>query len=285
VIRNLAFREPPAAAGMSVHYVLRLAIILLGSSLGLSDVVSRGSQTLALIVALIAVAMALGFGLGRIFNLSNAVSTLIGVGTAICGASAILVISPLVKAKSEETAYALTTIFSFNLAALLLPLDRPPVGYAPGFIRYLGWHTAVNDTSVVVAMGYIFSSGAGAAATVVKLTRTTLLLPVAIIVGMMQKDQSSTDWKARVLHAIPWFVLGFLGMSVARSVGAIPSSWLGPMAGMASFLIVCVLGAVGLNTDLKSIVRLGPRPLAVGLLLATIMGVLSLAAIEGLHLN
>jgi uncharacterized integral membrane protein (TIGR00698 family) len=278
-------REPQLAARFTVHYVLRAAIILLGSSLALGEALSRGSQTLGLIVALVVVAMILGALLGRIFKLGNAVGTLIGVGTAICGASAILAISPLVKAKTEETAYALTTIFAFNLVALLA---YPWIGHQlnmsqSAFGIWAG--TAVNDTSVVLATGFIFGSAAGVVATVVKLTRTALLVPLAIWVGLTQPDPMRTGWAARLSQAIPWFVLGFLAMSLARSLGAIPAAWLSPMAQIAGFLIVCVLGAVGLNTDLRSIVRMGSRPLIVGLLLAGTMGVLSLAAIEGLHLG
>jgi uncharacterized integral membrane protein (TIGR00698 family) len=284
-IRNIVLRRQQAATRFTVHYLLRLAIILLGSSLSLGEVLGRGSHTLELIVALIVVAMALGFGLAHIFRLSNAVGTLIGAGTAICGASAILVISPLVKARSEETAYALTTIFAFNLIALLVyPWIGHQLNMSEGAFGI--WDgTAVNDTSVVVATGYVFGVTAGAAATVVKLTRTALLLPVAVIVGMVQANGSNQNWTASLSRAIPWFVLGFLAMSIARTLGAIPIPWLSPMAQGASWLIVCVLAAVGLNTDIRSMVQLGPRPLVVGILLAATMGALSLAAVEGLRLS
>jgi uncharacterized integral membrane protein (TIGR00698 family) len=284
-IRNLVIRERSVGAAFTVHFVLRFAIILLGSSLGLADALNRGGQTLVLIVVLVVLAMGLGFALARVFNLGNAVGTLIGVGTAICGASAILVVSPLVRAKTEETAYALTTIFAFNLVALFA---YPWVGHELGMSQtaFGTWTgTAVNDTSVVIATGYIFGATAGVVATVVKLTRTALLVPVAVFVGLTQPGPKGKDLAGRVTHAIPWFVFGFLALSVARSLGAIPATWLGPMAQIALFLIVCVLGAVGLNTDLRSFVRLGPRPLIVGFLLAGTMGVVSIAAIEGLHLG
>lgn len=284
-IRNLVLRNDQIATRLTVHYVLRVAIILLGSSLGLRDALSRGGQTLGLIVALVALAMTLGFVLARLFKLGNAVGTLIGVGTAICGASAILVVSPLVRAKSEETAYALTTIFAFNLVALVA---YPFVGHELGMSQsaFGIWDgTAVNDTSIVIATGYVFGTTAGVVATVVKLTRTALLVPVAVIVGLMQPDRVGKDLAGRLAHAIPWFVFGFMAMSVARSLDAIPGPWLGPITQIAAFLILCVLAAVGLNTNLKSIVRLGARPLIVGFLLAGAMGLLSLAAVEGLHLS
>jgi len=284
-IRNLALREQPIAARFTVHYVLRVAIILLGASLSLGEALSRGGKTLGLIVALVVLAMSLGFALARLFKLGNAVGTLIGVGTAICGASAILVVSPIVKAKTEETAYALTTIFAFNLVALAA---YPWVGHQLGMSQaaFGIWAgTSVNDTSVVIATGYVFGTTAGVVATVVKLTRTAMLVPVAVFVGIRQPDPLGKDWAARLLHTVPWFVFGFLALSLARSLAAIPASWLDPMAQIAGFLIVCVLGAVGLNTDLRSIVRLGPRPLIVGFLLAGAMGLVSLAAVEGLHLS
>lgn len=284
-IRNILLREPLPAASFTVHYVLRLAIVLLGSSLGLVEAMARGGQTIGLIVGLVTVAILLGLGLARVFGLGNAVGTLIGVGTAICGASAILVLSPLVKAKNEETAYALTTIFAFNLVALFV---YPWVGHrlhmsAVGFGIWDG--TAINDTSVVVATGYAFGATAGAVATVIKLTRTVLLLPLVVIIGTMHSGARKKDLRARFSRAVPWFVLGFLAMSAARSLGAIPAFWLAPLTQMASFLIVCVLAAVGLNTDLRSVARLGLRPLIVGFLLAATMGILSITAIQALHLG
>ena len=175
-IRN-TLNPPNIAAGtkFTLFYVLRTAIILLGAGLSIQAVIRTGSSTLALIVTLVVTSMLLGLLLARLFNLKGTIGTLIGAGTAICGGSAILTVGPILGASDEEIAYAITTIFTFNIVALLA---YPAIGHALGMSQtaFGSWTgTAVNDTSVVVATGLVYGASAGAVATVVKLTRTVLL--------------------------------------------------------------------------------------------------------------
>ena len=148
--------------------------------------------------------MGLGLAFARVFRLPGTIGTLIGAGTAICGGSAILALGPLVRAKDEEIAYAITTIFTFNIVALLL---YPPLGHllhlsSTAFGSWTG--TAVNDTSVVVATGFIFSHAAGATATIVKLTRTLLLVPLAIAVGLHYGERAERDPNGGTAPAHLW---------------------------------------------------------------------------------
>ena len=271
----------------TLRYLLRAAIILLGAGLSVAAVLKTGAHTLVLIVVLVTTAMALGLLFARLFRLSGVVGILIGAGTAICGGTAILALSPLVRAKDEETAYAIATIFTFNIMALLA---YPEIGHLlhltqTAFGSWAG--TAVNDTSVVVATGYVFGHAAGAVATVVKLTRTVLLVPLAVVVGLAYARKGDTGGAsgargplARAARVTPWFVLGFLAMAALNSAGAIPHAAARPLSTLAGFLIVMVLGAVGLSVDLRAMRRLGARPLLVGLLLAAVMGLLSLTLIH-----
>jgi uncharacterized integral membrane protein (TIGR00698 family) len=273
--------------GFTLKYLLRAAIILLGSTLSVAAIVKNGTHTLVLILVLFSTAMLLGFALARLFRLPTVIGLLIGAGTAICGGTAILALSPLMRARDEETAYAIATIFTFNIVALL---TYPIIGHAlhlsqTAFGSWAG--TAVNDTSVVIATGYVYGHAAGAVATVVKLTRTLLLVPLAIAVGLRyaRADGPDTDAPAagigrRALRVMPWFVFGFVAMALLNSVGAIPQPAAAPLAALAGFLIVMVLGAVGLSVDLRAMTRLGIRPITVGLVLAGIMGVLSLGLIH-----
>lgn len=190
--------------------------------------------------------------------------------------------APLVRAKDEEVAYAITTIFTFNIIALLL---YPPLGHAlalsaTAFGSWTG--TAVNDTSVVVATGYVYSPAAGAVATIVKLTRTVLLVPLAITVGLIfaaryAREDGDTAEKTttlqRALKTVPWFVLGFVAMAGLNSVGLFSPAVDRALTTSAAFLIVMVLAAVGLNVNLKKIVKMGFKPMLVGLALASIMGI------------
>jgi uncharacterized integral membrane protein (TIGR00698 family) len=265
-----------------LRYVLRAAIIAFGAGLSLKAVASTGTSTLLLVVVIVCTSFALGLVLARVCKLSSAIGLLIGAGTAICGGSAILAIGPMIRAKDEEIAYALTTIFTFNIIALLV---YPPLGHAlaltaTAFGSWTG--TAINDTSVVVATGYLYSHDAGNVATIVKLTRTILLVPLAIGVGMFVARGSSLS---RVGKTIPWFVVGFVLMAALNSFGVFSPDVAHDITTIGGFLIVMVLAAVGLNVDLKKLGQMGPKPLIVGLALAAVMSCCSLALVYALHIS
>jgi uncharacterized integral membrane protein (TIGR00698 family) len=271
-----------------LHYVLRTAIILLGAGLTFAGILSLGAMTLVLILVCVAVAMTLGTGLAKLTGASGTVGILIGAGTAICGASAILAVGPLIAATDAEIAYAVTTIFTFNIVALLV---YPILGHALGLdqISFGSWvGTAVNDTSVVVATGYVYGQTAGATATVVKLTRTLLLIPLAFAVARLAatgRDLPVERSRKSILRSSPWFILGFAGMALLNSLHVLPPALASGLVQTAAFLIVVVLAAVGLNVDLSKIRTMGFRPLAAGFALATVMAVLSLGLIHLTHIR
>jgi len=285
--------EPGIA--FTLRYLLRAAIILFGAGLTFTAVLQTGAKTLALVIVCVASAMALGLVLARVFRLPGTIGSLIGAVTAICGGSAILALGPLVRAKDEEIAYAITTIFTFNIVALLL---YPPLGHllhlsSTAFGSWTG--TAVNDTSVVVATGFVYSHPAGAVATIVKLTRTLLLVPLAIAVGLWYGGRFERDargstlamtslWQ-RVKETVPWFIFGFVAMAALNSLHVFSAALAHMLTLVAGFLIVAVLAGVGLNVDAVTIGRMGLRPLGVGILLATVMALVSLSLLHVLHID
>ncbi len=279
------------AIAFVLRYVLRTAIVLFGLGLSIAAVVKIGGATVALVAACFAIALILGFVVARVFRLRGNVGPLIGAGTAICGGSAILAIGPILGAADEEIAYALTTIFAFNIVALLA---YPPIGHALRLsnVAFGAWTgTAVNDTSVVVATGYAFSHIAGATATIVKLTRTVFLVPLALGIGLVAARRagtahaSGTGLAARVRATVPWFVVFFVVAAGLRSTGAVPAPLLAACAQLAAFLIVMVLVAVGLNVDLRKMTALGPTPLVAGFVLATTMSLISFGLVAALHIR
>ncbi|MFN2461620.1 MAG: YeiH family protein [Candidatus Velthaea sp.] len=260
-----------------LRWVLRAAIIGFGAGLSLRAVLGTGGATLMLVVAVVTTSLALGLVFARVFGFTGTVGTLIGAGTAICGGSAILAIGPMLDANDEEIAYALTTIFTFNIIALVV---YPPLGHALGlsaaaFGTWAG--TAINDTSVVVATGYLYSHEAGNVATIVKLTRTVLLVPLALAIGIATARGSSLG---RVRETIPWFVVGFVVMAALNSARFFAPPVAHGITASAAFLIVMVLAAVGLSVDVAKIRAMGMKPLAIGLLLAALMSGISLALVR-----
>jgi uncharacterized integral membrane protein (TIGR00698 family) len=268
-----------------LRWVLRSAIVLLGATLSFQAVLATGSSTLVIILVCVSLALGLAFALGRAFGVSGRAAALIGAGTAICGGTAIVTVGPLISASDDEIAYAITTIFAFNVIAIV---TYPVIGHALGMgpLAFGTWTgTAVNDTSAVVATGFLFSSAAAATATIVKLTRTVLLVPLAVAygVGAAFRDGSSGDRPSiqrLVLGAMPWFVLMFVALALANTVGWIPTD-VAQAAGSASrFLIVVVLAAVGLNISIPAMIKRGPRPLALGFAVAGLLSAASFVLVR-----
>ena len=172
-------------------WALRAGIVLLGFTLDLHDVLRTGGNSLAVLAVTMAAGLGFAFVVGRWLGTDWRVSALIGVGTTICGASAIAALAPVIRARGQEVGYAIAVIFLFNMLAVLV---FPPIGHFiglsdTGFGLWAG--TAVNDTSAVVAAGFAYSHVAGAYATIVKLTRTTLIIPITLAFGLLMPWLSS----------------------------------------------------------------------------------------------
>ncbi len=295
--------ELRAGAKFALQRLLRLGIILLGLRLSLQDVAATGLTALVLVVICISAALTLAYFAGRLFHVPPRLAALIGIGTAICGSTAIVATAPVLEVGEEEMGFAVATITLFGLLAVLL---YPLVGHFLGLSdRSFGlWAgTAVNDTSQVVAVGAIYSETALDVATIVKLTRNTLMAPIIILFGLfysrgLQKDMSAEairasrfDWK----RIVPGFVIGFLAMALIRTLGVatgiLPQSISNPgnllsaaaflksMDEISKFLILMALAGVGLNTNLASLRRIGLKPLLVGTCVALLLAILSLGLI------
>jgi uncharacterized integral membrane protein (TIGR00698 family) len=269
-------RRPPPAAGPGVAFsssvLLQVAIVLLGTGLALGQVVRIGAKSLPVMLGTLAVALIGAVVLGKLLAVSERLRTLIGVGTGICGASAIAAISGIVRATETEIAYAISTIFVFNLVAVLV---FPPIGRLlhlsqHGFGLWAG--TAVNDTSSVVAAAYAFGHDAGAQAVVVKLTRTTLIIPIALGLSVLEARKGGV----RTGRLVPPFLIGFVLASALNTAGLIGEGAHRPLSDAALALITVALAGVGLRSDLGRMRRTGIRPLALGALLWVSVAAVSL---------
>ena len=259
---------------------LRVGIILLGATLNLFDVVHTGVASLWLLAITIGAGFLCALGLGRALGVEWRTRCLIGIGTVICGASAIAALAPVIRAKSEDIAYSVSVIFLFNMLAVIL---FPGFGHAlglsdNGFGLWAG--TAVNDTSAVVAAGYAFSPEAGNFATVVKLTRTTLIIPVTLAFGLampfLDRSAEAGGLAGRLKNAVPWFILWFVVASLLNTVGLIGAA--APYVQVAArFVMVVALAAVGLQGHWRSFAGAGFRPLLLGMCTWAVVALTSLA--------
>lgn len=252
--------------------ILQWSIIALGFGLSLTQVAKTGVESLSVTLVTITVAFGTALLLGRLLKVHDKLKVLIGVGTAICGGSAIAAVTPIIKPDDHDTAFAISTIFLFNIVAVLL---FPLLGHALhlsdlGFGLWAG--TAINDTSSVVAAGYSYSSTAGDYATIVKLTRATLIIPIclvlAIVVAVREKRAAKhagvvSDFSLR--RIFPWFILWFLVASAVRTAGFVPSALLPAIHLAAEFMIIVALTAIGLSANLRKMASAGVRPILLGL--------------------
>jgi uncharacterized integral membrane protein (TIGR00698 family) len=266
----------------SLKSILKLSIILLGTSLNLWQVLSIGGSSLIVILTVVILGILLTVYLGRMMGLTGTIPTLIGVGTAICGATAIATISPIMKAKEEETAFAITTIFIFNVIAVIA---YPIIGILIGmsneiFGMWAG--TAVHDTSSVVAAGYAYSNEAGGVATVVKLTRTLFLIPLAIIIGVylgIKSPDKENGSRVKLGKIFPWFILGFLVMSIINTLGMLNKDIVSVVTDASKFMILMAMTSVGLGANFSKMKKIGVKPIILGLCSSVIVAIISIALI------
>ena len=283
---------------LTVKTALPVAIVLLGARMDLEQIVGMGAHALVLIGTLMTLALVVAHGVGRWLKIPVRIATLIAVGAAICGNTAIAAIAPVIRAKDDEMAFAIAINTLLGTVAML---TFPLVGHALGFsdVWFGTWAgVAVNDTSQVVATGFAYSTEAGEVATVVKLTRNACMAFVIVGLGMAYSRHTDerTDGGApvslrqRIAKSIPSFLIGFLLLATANTLGwldaastALSVDLAGGMRTAFKALVLFALAAVGLSTNFRQLARTGLAPVWVGVItmLSTTLGSLVLLSLMG----
>ncbi|WP_249028984.1 YeiH family protein [Tannockella kyphosi] len=287
--------------------LLKLAIILLGASLSIQTILTVGRMSLTVMFFTLLTCFGGGYFIGKLLGLDWKISNLISAGTGICGGSAIAAIAPVIEAKDEEIAYAMSATFIFDM---LMILAFPIMGNALGLsdMAYGLWAgTAVNDTSSVVAAGYAFSEAAGDFATMVKLTRTLAIIPTVVIFACIHMylkkkenqeatklqinayEVSQTEQIGEILHhhqvekksvpflaLFPWFIVGFVMMAILNSLGYIPSNVSLLAKDISKFLMVAALAAIGFHTSFKDMKQAGTKPMLHGFIISLLVVIVAI---------
>lgn len=270
--------------------ILQTAVVFLGFGLNLSVIWETGKQSLPIIVTTIAAALAAAYVLGKMMKIPGRITALVGVGSAICGGSAIAATAPVVKANDEEVAQSISVIFFFNLlAALIFPSFGALLGFSTesgeAFGIFAG--TAVNDTSSVTAAASVWDSlyGLGSEtldkAVIVKLTRTLAIIPITLILALAAARKAKADGEnVRLKSVFPMFILYFIAASVvttAAVAAGVSPDFFAPLKTVSKFLIVAAMCAIGLNTNIVKLIKTGGKPLALGFCCWMIVTAVSLA--------
>lgn len=263
--------------------ILQWAVIILGFSLNLGTILSVGSKSLPIIISTISTSLIVSYIMMKVLKMDGKVSCLIGVGSSICGGSAVAATAPVIDADDKEVAQAISVIFLFNvLAALIFPTLGHALGLSSdGFAIFAG--TAVNDTSSVTACASTAESiygveGILSSAVTVKLTRTLAIIPITLVLAvyrtMQAKKSGQEAGSYSVKDVFPFFILYFIGAAILTTlVGNMGEnafsvfymgSFVKAMKWLAKFFIAMAMCAIGLNTNIVTLIKKGGKPILMG---------------------
>lgn len=284
----------------SVKRILPLGIIFLGARLNFLDIVKVGAAGVLLSVLETVVALAFLLFLAKRMQLPRKLGLLLGVGTAICGGTAIVATAPVIEAEEKDVVFSVATVTLLGLVGMfLLPVLGTLMHLSEkAFGAWAG--LAIHQTPQVVAAGFAYGNTAGETATIVKLARVCLLAPVVFFVGWLYRrgelQNGGSGKRVNYLHLFPMFVFGFLGMALLRTLGLLPelafrdAALLGDgdvqvnlsrvFAVISTYCIIISMAGVGLETKFTAMRRIGAKPFVASLLAAVLIAVLTLSLIR-----
>lgn len=268
--------------------ILQTAVVFLGFGLNLNVVLTTGRQSLPIILCTISISLVIAFLMYKLAKIDSKISILIGVGSSICGGSAIAATAPVIGADGEDVAQAISVVFLFNVIAALV---FPALGHAVGFDTASGEAfgifagTAVNDTSSVTAaastwdsMWHLGNQTLDKAVTV-KLTRTLAIIPITLVLALINAGKASGGGSFSLRRAFPMFILWFICASAVTTISVhfgVSESFFAPLKEISKFLIVTAMAAVGLGSNVIKLVKSGGKPLLLGVCCWTGITIMSL---------
>ena len=252
--------------------ILQLAVVLLGFGMNLSSVLQVGGQSLPIIVSTIATSLIVAFALYKALHMDSNISTLIGVGSSICGGSAIAAVAPVIDADENQTSLSLATIFILNAVALFV---FPVIGHwlGMGQTQFGTWAAiAIHDTSSVVGAGAAYGEEALKVATTVKLTRALWIIPLSLVSALIFRQ------KGKKIQ-IPWFIFWFVVAMLVNTYCNLPTQLTHGISVAARCGLSATLFLIGGGLSIEVIRKVGLKPLVLGIILWAVISVASLAVI------
>lgn len=256
--------------------ILQYAVILLGFGMNLSVVLQTGKQSLPIILATLSTSLIVSYVLHKAMKIPSKISTLIGVGSSICGGSAIAATAPVIEASDEEVAQSISVIFLFNMiAALLFPTLGTLLGFSTKTSEAFGIFagTAINDTSSVTAaastwdsMFHLQSATLDKAVTV-KLTRTLAIIPITLVLSFFKLRKNKDGQKVNLKKVFPFFIIYFVLASLITTISihmGVSADFFTPFKELSKFFIVLAMVAIGLNTNVIQLIKKGGKPILLG---------------------
>ncbi|WP_019834054.1 YeiH family protein [Sphingomonas sp. PR090111-T3T-6A] len=276
-----------AGIHFSAKTLLELAVAMLGATISLGAIVGAGAPLVAGIVAAVAISITASFALGRLFGLPRKLAMLIACGNAICGNSAIAAVAPVIDAESDDVAASIAFTAVLGVAVVLL---LPLIAHVLGLGQHGGGALAgltVYAVPQVLAAAAPLGVAAVQLGTLVKLVRVLMLGPVVMTLSLIMGRRHGAERTVAAGHSIasitrflPWFILAFLALAAARSLGLLPEVAVSGANKLAGLLTIVSMAALGLGVDLRSVAAAGPRVTAVVTLSLVILGAVALVVIR-----
>ena len=260
--------------------ILQTAVVLLGFGMNLGIIFETGKQSLPIIICTITTSLIIAWVMKKVLKVPANTSVLVGVGSSICGGSAIAAAAPVIDADDDEIAQSIAVIFFFNvLAAIFFPILGKAIGFdtehGDAFGIFAG--TAINDTSSVTAAASTWDSmwklGSETLnkAVTVKLTRTLAIIPITLGLSLIRAKKSAEAGKKgtsfSLKQSFPMFILYFVLAAIVTTVCVhvgIGVEVFQPVKEVSKFMIIMAMGAIGLNSNMIQLIKTGGKPIAVG---------------------
>ena len=254
-----------AGLGFCKKNLLRIGVAFYGINITLQHIAAVGTSALVVDVIMLCSTLVLGYWVGhKWFGLDVPTSLLVGAGSAICGAAAVLAAEPVVRAKPQQATVAVGTVVIFGTIAMFLyPLMYPLLGLSE---QAMGIYTGatIHEVAQVVAAGDAINSNVAQTAVITKLTRVMMLAPVLVLLGRwLSRKQGASAAKTPQ----PWFAYGFILVVVMNSLVALPPTWVSAIKHLDIWALTMAMAALGLSTHLSELKSVGWKPMLLGAIL------------------
>lgn len=253
--------------------LLRIAVAFYGLNISIQQIAAVGLPGLVVSVSVVVSTLALGTFVGqRLLGLDRDTSMLTAAGSAICGAAAVLAFEPTLRAQPHKSAVAVATVVLFGTLSMFLYPVLYHAGWLPFDTRTLGIFIGgtVHEVAQVVGAASNIDPATTEVATIVKMTRVALLVPVLLVIGLWLRRSNGAledDGRPAAKLPVPWFALGFLALAIVNSLGVIPDVVLTAARRLDVFALTMAMTALGIETRFAQIRKAGPRVLVLGLII------------------
>lgn len=261
---------------LSLKKLLKVGIVLLGFKLNIHAILKLGPQILTMVIIYVPLALILAMILGKILKANNKLATLIGVGSCICGASAVVALTPCINADDDDSVIAVSIVSFLGTIGVLIYSAVAASNLNLTEIQYGAWSgLTLHGVSHALAAAFALGDTAGEIGTFVKMARVLMIVPVSLVLGYLYNKENKDNQKAK----FPMYVLYFILAGAINSLGIIPTSITKILTKLSSIFILMAMTAMGLSVNFKSIINKGIKALLIGTIIFIILSGLSLTTI------